>query len=100
MYFVGVVLFCSSVGVFSLELLHVRIMALTSLLQKIRDKIEEVREKEVSLDELENEDSSYIFEDRLQKKFIKVWNRLCQLKGRNTSSGRPIERRFKYEGTF
>ena len=68
--------------------------------QKIRDKIEEVREKDLSLDELENEDSLYIFEDRLQKKFIKVWNKLCLLKGRSTSSGRPIERRFKYEGKF
>ncbi|KAL8600263.1 hypothetical protein ACOMHN_040724 [Nucella lapillus] len=72
---------------------------LEKLLEKIRDEIEKVREKDLSLDDLDAEDSSYIYEDRLQKKFIKVWQRLCQLKGRNTSSGRPIERKFRYEGT-
>lgn len=68
--------------------------------QRIRDKIEEIRDKELSLDDLDADDSAYIYEDRLQKKFVKVWNKLCQLKGRSTSSGRPIERRFKFESRF
>ncbi|KAK7094595.1 hypothetical protein V1264_006129 [Littorina saxatilis] len=81
----------------SKEQKHVR--RLEKLLEKIRDKIEKTCEKDLSIEDLDAEDSPYIFEDCLQKKFIKVWNKLCQVKGRNTSSGRPIERRFKYEGT-
>ncbi|XP_076454974.1 uncharacterized protein LOC143289758 [Babylonia areolata] len=75
------------------------IRRLERLLEKIRDEIEKVREKDLSLDDLNESDSAYIYEDRLQKKFVKVWDRLCQLKGCTKSSGRPIERKFKYEGT-
>jgi death-associated protein 6 len=55
---------------------------------------------ELTLEEMEDEDSPYIFEDRLQKKFVKVWNKLCELQGRSTSSGRPIHRRFRYQGNY
>lgn len=78
------------------HLKHIR--RLEKLLEKIRDKIEEVRDKELSLEDMEAEDSTYVLEDKLQKKFVKVWNKLCEVKGRTTSSGRPVERRFQYEG--
>ena len=73
-------------------------MTAFSNFQKLHDEIESVREKDLSLDDMEEADSSYLYEDRLQKKFVKVWNRLCQLKGRTTASGRPVERKFKYDG--
>lgn len=66
--------------------------------QQLRDKIEQIREAELSLHDLDAEDSSYILEDRLQKKFVKVWKRLCEVTGRMPSTGRPVEKVFKYEG--
>jgi len=41
-------------------------------LQNIRNKIEEVRNRELTLDELDSDISDYILEDKLQKKFVKV----------------------------
>ncbi|XP_064616182.1 death domain-associated protein 6-like [Liolophura sinensis] len=76
---------------------HIR--KLEILLAKLRNEIENVKERELSLDDLEDEDSSYIYEDRLEKKFVKVWNKLCELKGRRKTTGRPVEQRFTYEGT-
>ncbi|XP_041369105.1 uncharacterized protein LOC121383261 [Gigantopelta aegis] len=57
---------------------HIR--KLEKLLGKLRNEIEKVREKELSLDDLDAEDSSYIYEDRLEKKFVAVWNKLCLAK--------------------
>ena len=54
---------------------------------------------EVDLDELDQEDSPYIMVDKLKAKFDKVWNKLCEVKGRSSRDiGRPIEQRFKYKG--
>ncbi|PVD22521.1 hypothetical protein C0Q70_18335 [Pomacea canaliculata] len=75
------------------------VMRLERLLEQLRDKIEQIREAELSLHDLDAEDSSYILEDRLQKKFVKVWKRLCEVTGRMPSTGRPVEKVFKYEGT-
>lgn len=66
--------------------------------QQIRDKIEEVREHELSLDELDNETSDYIFEDKLKKKFVTVFKKLCQLHKTEATTGRPTEKFFRYEG--
>ncbi|KAK3591447.1 hypothetical protein CHS0354_033446 [Potamilus streckersoni] len=72
---------------------------LEKLLKKLRDKIESIQSKELSLDDLDDEISDYILEDKYQKKFVKVWEKLCQLKERETTTGRPLERKFVYEGT-
>ena len=68
------------------------------IFQQIRDKIEEVRERELGLDDLEDEDSDYILEDKLKKKFVAVFKKLCELHKANTSTGRPTETFFRYEG--
>jgi len=67
-------------------------------LQDLRNKIEELKEKELSLDDMDDECSSYIMEEKYQKKFVKVWNKLCELKQKSAATGRPSERRFKYSG--
>lgn len=64
-------------------------------LQDIRDKIEELKNAEVDLDD---EDSAYIMEEKYQKKFVKVWKKLCEIKESSTDTGRPSEKKFKYEG--
>ena len=57
-----------------------------------------MRERELSLDELDDEASDYILEDKLQKKFVEVYEKLCKLHKATTRTGRPIDMVFKYEG--
>ncbi|XP_033732810.1 FK506-binding protein 5-like isoform X2 [Pecten maximus] len=76
-----------------------QIRRLENLLEDIRNKIEELKNADLSLDALGDEDSVYIQEDRYQHKFVKVWRKLCELKGAESTTGRPIERRFFYKGT-
>ena len=65
------------------------------LFKSIRDKIEDLKEAEVDLDD---EDSAYIMEEKYQKKFVKVWNKLCELKASSKDTGRPAEKKFRYSG--
>ncbi|ELU10666.1 hypothetical protein CAPTEDRAFT_203913, partial [Capitella teleta] len=58
-----------------------QIQRLETLLAEIRDKIEELERKELSIDELADEDTSYLLIDRFKKRFVKVWNKLCEVKG-------------------
>ncbi|XP_069120311.1 uncharacterized protein [Argopecten irradians] len=76
-----------------------QIRRLENLLEDIRNKIELLKNADLSLDALGEEDSAYIQEDRYQQKFVKVWRKLCELKGAESSTGRPIEKRFYYKGT-
>ncbi|XP_060065735.1 eukaryotic translation initiation factor 5B-like [Ylistrum balloti] len=76
-----------------------QIRRLEKLLEDIRNKIEELKNADLSLDALGEEDSVYIQEDRYQHKFVKVWRKLCELKGAESTTGRPVERRFYYKGT-
>ena len=66
--------------------------------QKIRDKIEQIRSRELSLDEMDDEASDYILEDKLQKKFVAVWTKLCLLHKQAATTGRPTQKLFRYEG--
>lgn len=72
---------------------------LEALLKKISDEIKKLQEAELSLDDMDKEDSPYTLEDRYKKRFVKVWNRLCQLKGRRATTGRETERNLHYAGT-
>lgn len=76
-----------------------QIKRLEKLLGDIRDEIENATKKELSMEDMEQDDSSYVYEDRLQKKFVKVWEKLCELKSQDTSTGRPIEKKFRFNGT-
>ena len=57
-----------------------------------------LEEKEYSLDDLKDEESDIILEDKLKKRFIKVWNKICEIKGREPTTGRVTERKFRFEG--
>ena len=39
-----------------------------------------------------------LFYDRYKRKFVAVWNKLCELKGVANLTGRPIEKAVKFEG--
>uniref|UniRef100_K1QAQ1 Death domain-associated protein 6 n=1 Tax=Magallana gigas TaxID=29159 RepID=K1QAQ1_MAGGI len=38
-------------------------------------------------------------EEKYQKKFVKVWNKLCEIKESSADTGRPSQRKFRYTGT-
>ncbi|KAH9505372.1 hypothetical protein Btru_058535 [Bulinus truncatus] len=76
---------------------HVR--KLEALLESLRNEIEKCQNQELSLDALDDETSAYIYEDKLKKKFVAVWNKLCEITKRSVSTGRPTERTIKYSGT-
>ena len=54
----------------------------------------------MTLDDLDADDTIYTLEDRYKKKFMKVWHKLCELKGAEPLTGRRTEKRFKFEGIY
>ncbi|XP_013793318.1 death domain-associated protein 6-like [Limulus polyphemus] len=76
---------------------HVR--KLEKLLEKLHRKIKKLQEKELSIDDLDDDNSAYIEEERFKKRTMKVWNKLCELKGRAYDTGRQTQRKFHYNGS-
>ncbi|RUS85903.1 hypothetical protein EGW08_006306 [Elysia chlorotica] len=72
---------------------------LEKLLESLRDEIEKCQNRELSFEDMDAEDSSYIYEDRLKKKFVTVWNKLCEVTKRTVETGRPTERTIKFNST-
>lgn len=67
-------------------------------MQRVNTEICKLESQELSLDDLQDDDSTYLLLDRYKKKFLKIWERICQLKGRSKSTGRPTEIKFKFSG--
>ncbi|XP_010899741.5 death domain-associated protein 6 [Esox lucius] len=76
-----------------------QIAYLENLLKMYNDEIQRLQEKELSISELEEEDSSYIQEHKLKRKMMKIYDKLCELKGCTSLTGRVIEQKIPYEGT-
>ncbi|XP_073417467.1 death domain-associated protein 6 isoform X2 [Dendrobates tinctorius] len=76
-----------------------QIRYLENLLRIYSLEIKKLQEKELSLDELEDEDSSYIQESRLKRKLLRIFEKLCELKDCSSLTGRVIEQRILYRGT-
>ncbi|XP_069602395.1 death domain-associated protein 6 isoform X2 [Ranitomeya imitator] len=76
-----------------------QIRYLENLLRIYSLEIKKLQEKELSLDELEDEDSSYIQESRLKRKLLRIFDKLCDLKDCSSLTGRVIEQRILYRGT-
>ncbi|XP_067111302.1 death domain-associated protein 6 [Osmerus mordax] len=76
-----------------------QIAYLENLLKVYNDEIRRLQEKELSLDDLMADDSGYIQEHKLKGKMMKIYDKLCELKGCNTLTGRVIEQRISYSGT-
>ncbi|XP_054715500.1 uncharacterized protein LOC129224977 [Uloborus diversus] len=72
---------------------------LEKLLEKYDREIKKLQQRELSLEDLDEEDSTYLLEDRYKRKFMKIWAELCKVKKRSVLAGRQMERRFCYEGT-
>ncbi|XP_076865665.1 death domain-associated protein 6 isoform X2 [Brachyhypopomus gauderio] len=76
-----------------------QIAYLENLLKVYNDEIRRLQERDLSLEDMEKEDSSYIQEHKLKRKMMKIYDKLCELKGCNTLTGRVIEQRIPYSGT-
>ncbi|KAK5612500.1 hypothetical protein CRENBAI_012916 [Crenichthys baileyi] len=79
--------------------LRKQIAYLENLLKLYNDEIYRLQQAELSLDDMETEDSTYIQEHKLKRKMMKIYEKLCELKGCSTLTGRVIEQRIKYAGT-
>ncbi|RXN25027.1 death domain-associated 6-like isoform X3 [Labeo rohita] len=79
--------------------LNEEIAYLENLLKVYNEEIRRLQERELSIDDLEKEDSTYIQEHKLKRKMMKIYDKLCELKGCNTLTGRVIEQKIPYNGT-
>lgn len=78
---------------------QVRINRLKEKLKHVSDKIKILNQAELSLEEMNMSDSTYIQECRLKERFNKIWAKLCKIRGRPTDTGRVIEKDVKCPST-
>ncbi|XP_034561616.1 death domain-associated protein 6 [Notolabrus celidotus] len=76
-----------------------QIAYLENLLKVYNDEISRLQRAEMSLDDMGTEDSTYIQEHKLKRKMMKIYEKLCELKGCNTLTGRVIEQKISYSST-
>ncbi|KAG5843031.1 hypothetical protein ANANG_G00184180 [Anguilla anguilla] len=76
-----------------------QIAYLENLLKVYYEEIHRLQEKDLSLEDMMQEDSGYIQEHKLKRKMMKIYDKLCELKGCSTLTGRVIEQRVPYSGT-
>jgi len=69
------------------------------LLRRYHDEIERLESRELSLEEMEEEDSAYLVADRLKSRASKIFQRLCVLRNRPPEMGGTREKRFRYSGS-
>ena len=79
--------------------LPLRINRLKEKLKHVSDKIKILNQAELSLEEMNMSDSTYIQECRLKERFNKIWAKLCKIRGRPTDTGRVIEKDVKCPST-
>ncbi|XP_032437250.1 death domain-associated protein 6 isoform X1 [Xiphophorus hellerii] len=79
--------------------LRKQIAYLENLLKLYNDEIYRLQQVELSLDDMETENSTYIQEHKLKRKMMKIYEKLCELKGCGSLTGRVIEQRIRYTGT-
>ncbi|XP_061675145.1 death domain-associated protein 6 [Syngnathoides biaculeatus] len=76
-----------------------QIAYLENLLKVYDDEICRLQRAELSLDDLDAEDSLYIQEHKLKHKMMKIYKKLCELKHCSSLTGRVLERKILYTDT-
>lgn len=76
-----------------------QIQRLEELLAAHHAEIEKYELKELSLDDMDDDENDYLMCERLKARASKIFRRLCELKDRSTEMGGPREKRFKYNGS-
>ncbi|KAK2565784.1 Death domain-associated protein 6 [Acropora cervicornis] len=64
-------------------------------LKHISERIKILNKSELSLDEMNMNDSTYIQECRLKDRFNKIWKKICRINGRAPDTGRVTEKEIK-----
>jgi death-associated protein 6 len=68
-------------------------------LKEINNEIKILNRAELTLEEMDMSDSTYIKESRLKKRFEKTWNKICQIQGRAPNTGRVVEKVIRASST-
>lgn len=68
-------------------------------LTDISNEIKILNRAELTLEEMDMRDSTYIKENRLKKLFNKTWKKLCKLLGRQPYTGRVVEKPVRASST-
>ncbi|KAK7068858.1 hypothetical protein SK128_018231, partial [Halocaridina rubra] len=74
-----------------------RLHKIEKKMKEISDKIRELEMQEIDLDDEDN--SSYLIEDRLKRQFNKLHEYYCKVAECSSATGRPIEKKFRYTGS-
>ncbi|XP_071495775.1 uncharacterized protein [Diadema antillarum] len=78
---------------------YCKIRRLEKLMGRLDKEIRRYSEKELSLDDMLEKQSSHITEHKLRKRFVEAWQKWCKMKGYKARTGRPMERKLKFQGT-
>ncbi|NXH53121.1 DAXX protein, partial [Rhabdornis inornatus] len=76
-----------------------QIRHLEHLLRVYASEIRRLQERELDLAELDSADSPYLQENRLKRRMMRIFRRLCQLKECSSLTGRVLEQRIRFRGT-
>ncbi|NXE71485.1 DAXX protein, partial [Calcarius ornatus] len=76
-----------------------QIRHLEHLLRVYAGEIRRLQERELDLAELDSADSPYLQENRLKRRMMRIFRRLCQLKDCSSLTGRVLEQRIRFRGT-
>ncbi|CAB3983602.1 Hypothetical predicted protein [Paramuricea clavata] len=68
-------------------------------LKEISNEIKILNRAELTLEEMDMCDSTYIKENQLKKKFEKTWTKLCKILGREPNTGRVVEKPIRASST-
>lgn len=75
------------------------IQKLIFALKKCGKAIKKLEEQEMSLDDLEDEDSNYIKLDRYKRRYLTLEKKIAELKREKFSLGRNCDKKFKTEAS-
>ncbi|NXK87224.1 DAXX protein, partial [Formicarius rufipectus] len=76
-----------------------QIRYLENLLRVYAGEIRRLQERELDLQDLDSADSPYLQENRLKRRMMRIFRRLCQLKECSSLTGRVLEQRIRFRGT-
>ncbi|NXF00374.1 DAXX protein, partial [Menura novaehollandiae] len=76
-----------------------QIRHLENLLRVYAGEIRRLQERELDFQELDSADSPYLQENRLKRRMMRIFRRLCQLKECSSLTGRVLEQRIRFRGT-
>ncbi|NXG05145.1 DAXX protein, partial [Sakesphorus luctuosus] len=76
-----------------------QIRYLENLLRVYAGEIRRLQERELDFQDLDSADSPYLQENRLKRRMMRIFRRLCQLKECSSLTGRVLEQRIRFRGT-